>query len=212
MFWLGPPLTRWVLKITPRLHGHHTEAAGALVVAFALAFEAQWLGGMAAITGAYLAGLFFAFTAEHQKISQDLQPMINALFAPIFFVSIGLDINARQLRGATVFFFLLLAIAIGGKIVGCGLGVLASRFTARESMIVGVGMIPRGEVGLITAAIGLTAGIVTREVYTQAVILVLITTLVTPPLLRFVFPAEKKVARPPALEELSPSANGLADA
>jgi len=53
-------------------------------------------------------------------------------------------------------------------------------------------MIPRGEVGLITAAIGLTAGIVTREVYTQAVILVLITTLVTPPLLRFAFPAEKK--------------------
>jgi len=212
MFWLGPPLTRWVLKITPRLHGHHTEAAGALVVAFALAFEAQWLGGMAAITGAYLAGLFFAFTAEHQKISQDLQPMINALFAPIFFVSIGLDINARQLRGATLFFFLLLAIAIGGKIVGSGLGVLASRFTARESMIVGVGMIPRGEVGLITAAIGLTAGIVTREVYTQAVILVLITTLVTPPLLRFAFPAEKKVARAPALEDLSPNANGLADA
>ncbi len=212
MFWLGPPLTRWVLKVTPRLHGHHTEAAGALVVAFALAFEAQWLGGMAAITGAYLAGLFFAFTAEHQKISQDLQPMINALFAPIFFVSIGLDINARQLRGATLFFFLLLAIAIGGKIVGSGLGVLASRFTARESMIVGVGMIPRGEVGLITAAIGLTAGIVTREVYTQAVILVLITTLVTPPLLRFAFPAEKKVARAPALEDLSPNANGLADA
>jgi len=212
MFWLGPPLTRWVLKVTPRLHGHHTEAAGALVVAFALAFEAQWLGGMAAITGAYLAGLFFAFTAEHQKISQDLQPMINALFAPIFFVSIGLDINARQLRGATLFFFLLLAIAIGGKIVGSGLGVLASRFTARESMIVGVGMIPRGEVGLITAAIGLTAGIVTREVYTQAVILVLITTLITPPLLRFAFPAEKKMARPPALEELTPNANGLADA
>jgi Kef-type K+ transport system membrane component KefB len=212
MFWLGPPLTRWVLKVTPRLHGHHTEAAGALVVAFALAFEAQWLGGMAAITGAYLAGLFFAFTAEHQKIAQDLQPMINALFAPIFFVSIGLDINARQLSGATVFFVLLLAIAIGGKIVGCGLGALGNRFTARESMIVGVGMIPRGEVGLITAAIGLTAGIVTRDVYTQAVILVLITTLITPPLLRFAFPTEKEKVMAPALEDLPANANGLADA
>jgi Kef-type K+ transport system membrane component KefB len=211
MFWLGPPVTRWALKFAPRLHGHHTETAAALVIAFAMAFEAQWLGGMAAITGAYLAGLFFAFTDAHQKITQDLQPTINALFAPIFFVSIGLDINARQLRGATIFFFLLLAIAVGGKIVGCGLGALANRFTFRESMIVGVGMIPRGEVGLITAAIGLSAGIVARDVYTQSVILVLITTLITPPLLRFAFPKEE-TPQSVALNELPDGANGLADA
>lgn len=214
MFWLGPPLARWVLKLAPRMHGHHTEAAAALVVAFALAFEAQWLGGMAAITGAYLAGLFFALTSAHQKVSEDLQPMINALFGPIFFVSIGLDINARHLGGAVVFFLLLLLIAIVGKIAGCGLGALANKFSPRESAIVGVGMIPRGEVGLITASIGLGAGIVARDVYTQVVILVLISTLITPPLLRFVFPKEASIA-PEAevgLEELPAQANGLADA
>jgi Kef-type K+ transport system membrane component KefB len=213
MFWLGPPLARWALKLAPRMHGHHTEAAAALVVAFALAFEAQWLGGMAAITGAYLAGIFFALTSAHNKVSQDLQPMVNAFFGPLFFVSIGLDINARHLGGAGVFLLLLLLIAIVGKVAGCGLGALANQFSARESMIVGVGMIPRGEVGLITASIGLAAGIVGRDVYTQVVILVLISTLITPPMLRLVFPKQAGIAVPEAaLEELPAPADGLADA
>ncbi|HUK24048.1 MAG TPA: cation:proton antiporter [Terriglobales bacterium] len=190
IFWLGPPITRWLLQQAARLHGHHTETAAALMIAFALAVEAEWLGGMAAITGAYLAGLFIALTPAQQKVSHELQPMVNSLFGPIFFVSIGLEVNARHLTGGLVLFSLLLLIAIVGKIFGCGLGAMATGFTSRESLIVGVGMIPRGEVGLITASIGLAAGLVTNDVYAQAVILVLLTTLITPPLLRYAFPAK----------------------
>jgi Kef-type K+ transport system membrane component KefB len=139
--------------------------------------------------------------------------MINAFFAPIFFVSIGLEINARHIGHGVGFFVLLLLIAITGKIVGCGIGALANGFSHRESWIVGVGMIPRGEVGLITASIGLAAGLVTRDVYMHVVLLVLITTLVTPPLLRLLFsakPAYAEVAVP--LEPLVATTTNLVDA
>lgn len=189
MFWFGPPLTRWILKRAERLRGHHTEVASALIIAFLLAFEAEWFGGMAAITGSYLAGVFVAATSAHEKVAQELHPMINSFFGPIFFVSIGLAVNARHLAGGMLFFSLLVVISLVGKVAGCGVGAICNGFTPRESLVVGVGMIPRGEVGLITASIGLAAGLVSQDVYVQVVVLVLLTTLVTPPLLRFAFPS-----------------------
>jgi Na+:H+ antiporter len=217
LFWIGPPVTRWILKQASRLHGHHTEVAAALIIAFLLAFQAEWLGGMAAITGAYLGGLFVALTSAREKVSQELHPMINSLFGPIFFVSIGLEVNARHLDGRFAFFFLLLLIAVVGKIAGCGAGALLSGFTRRESLVVGVGMIPRGEVGLITASLGLAAGLVSRDLYAQVVVLVLITTLLTPPLLRFAFPKDTTVeavqdGAVARLEELPASVVDLIDA
>jgi len=190
IFWLGPPLTRWIFKHAGRLDGGHTEVAAALVVAFLLAFHAEWTGGMAAITGSYLAGLFVAATPAHQKVTHDLQPMVSAFFGPLFFVSIGLEINAWQLSGNLGFFALLLVVAIVGKLAGCGAGAFFNGFGTRESLIVGVGMIPRGEVGLIAASIGWAAGIVTRGIYVQVVVIVLVSTLITPGLLRFAFPKD----------------------
>ena len=188
MGWLGPLVTRWALKQAARLHGHHTEAAVALAVAMLLAFEAQWVGGMAAITGSYLAGLFVAMTPQQQRVSEDVRPMLNSFFGPVFFVSVGMEVNAWHVGGRVGFFVLLLIIAILGKILGCGMGAYSNGFSGRDSLTVGVGMIPRGEVGLITASLGWTAGLVTHDVYIQAVALVLLTTLITPALLRLTFP------------------------
>jgi len=146
ILWLGPHLVRWTFKLTARMHGHHTEVAAALVLAFLLAFDAEWLGGMAAITGAYLAGLFIAGSPVRDKVAQDLHPMIHSFFGPLFFVSVGLEINARQLGGNLVFFFLLLAVAHCGQGSRCGVGARLNGFGNRDSLIVGAGMIPRGEV------------------------------------------------------------------
>ena len=197
---LGPAFTRWALKHAGRLHGNHTEVAVALALALLLAFLAQWGGGMAAITGSYLAGIFVAMAPERERVVADLHPLLNAFFGPLFFVSIGMEVNAWHLGGSVTFFVLIFAIAVFGKIVGSGLGALGTGFTRRESLAVGVGMIPRGEVGLITASLGLAAGLVTREVYTQAVALVLLTTLITPGILRYAFPK----ATEPTDEVLAP--------
>jgi len=109
-----------------------------------------------------------------------------------------MEVNAWHVGGRVGFFLSLLAIAAFGKILGCGLGAYSNGFSRRESVSVGVGMIPRGEVGLITASLGWTAGLVTRDVYIQAVALVLLTTLITPWLLRYTFPKEKRSAPVPS--------------
>lgn len=184
----GPFVVRWVMRQASRMHGHHLEVAAALAAAFLMAFTAEFVGGMAAITGSYLAGLFVAATPSHERVIEELRAMTNSFFGPLFLVSIGLDVNAWQMGGRVGFFTILLMVAIAGKIIGCGLGAALSGFSRRDCLIVGVGMIPRGEVGLITASIGFSAGLVTRDVYAQAVVLVLITTLITPALLRYAFP------------------------
>ena len=190
IFIAGPFLTRWLMKAAARMHGHHMEVAAALSVALVMAFIAESFGGMAAITGSYLAGLFVASTESHARVIEELRAMTNSFFGPLFLMSIGLDVNAWQLGSHLGFFNLLLLIAIAGKVIGCGFGATLAGFARRNSLIVGIGMIPRGEVGLITASIGFTAGLVTRDVYAQAIVLVLITTLITPALLRYAFPKE----------------------
>jgi Kef-type K+ transport system membrane component KefB len=195
---LGPTVTVFALGHARKLHGTHTQAAVALAVALFFAFFAQWAGGMAAITGSYLAGLFVATTPERDSITSDLHPMVNSFFGPLFFVSVGMEVNAWHLAGRFSFFALLFAVALFGKVLGSGVGSLGSGFSLRESLAVGVGMIPRGEVGLITASIGLAAGLVTQQIYGQAVAIVVLTTLITPLLLRLCFPiaAVTEIAAP----------------
>ena len=188
LLWGGPPLTRWILAKASRHPVAHPEVTAALIIAFLFAFLAEWFGGMAAITGSYLAGLFVAATPAHEIVNNDLRAMTSSFFGPLFFVSVGLAVNARELGGNLGFFAVLLAIAIFGKILGCGLGARLNGFSNRDSLIVGVGMIPRGEVGLITASLGWAAGLVSQSVYVQMVVLVLATTLITPSLLKFAFP------------------------
>jgi Kef-type K+ transport system membrane component KefB len=140
--------------------------------------------------------LFVAGTESRETVSREILPMINSFFAPLFFVSIGMEVNVWDLRGRLAFFCVMLAVAIFGKIIGCGVGARFAGFGNRESLVVGVGMIPRGEVGLITASLGYSAGLVTGNVYVQMVMVVLVSTLVTPGLLRYAFPGTDEAAKP----------------
>lgn len=185
LLWAGPRVVRFAFRHARHLRGPHVPVAVALALAFLFAFLAQYVGGMASITGAYLAGLFVAATSAHKEIIDDLRSMTNSFFGPLFFVSIGLEVDGRQLLQHSEFFVLVFLVAGLGKVFGCGLGTWFNGFSARDALAVGVGMIPRGEVGLITASIGYSAGLVSAEVYSLVVVLVLGTTLVTPLLLRF---------------------------
>jgi Kef-type K+ transport system membrane component KefB len=186
-FILGPRLVARVFHHTAKSQGHNLSSSVALALSFLFAFAAVYAGGMAAITGAYIAGLFAAATPIRERIAGNIRGMANSFFGPLFFVSIGLEINARELGGQFKFFVLMAIIAVLGKIVGCGLGAKFTGFNLRDSAIVGIGMIPRGEVGLITASLGWASGIISRTVYMQVVVMVLMTTIVTPPLLRIAY-------------------------
>ncbi len=194
-FLLGPKLVARIFHHTAKSQGHNVSSAVALALSFLFAFAAVYAGGMAAITGAYIAGLFVAVTPIRESITENLRSMGNTFFGPLFFVSIGLEINARELGGGLFFFALILVVALLGKVLGCAAGTWFNGFGARESAIVGLGMIPRGEVGLITASLGWSSGIISRTVFMQTVVMVLLTTLITPALLRFAF--AKPVAEEP---------------
>jgi Kef-type K+ transport system membrane component KefB len=159
-----------------------------LAVAFLYAWAAEYLGGVAAITGSYLAGVLFAQTPYKERIDHGIHPLTYSMLVPVFFISIGLAANGRELGPRAGFTVALVVVAILAKAIGCGAFARAAGFTTRESVRVGVGMISRGEVGLIVAGYGLVHGLIDRGVFSAAVIMVLVTTMVTPPLLRMAFP------------------------
>lgn len=161
-----------------------------LIAVLAYAWGAEALGGVAAITGAYLAGVLVAQAGYRHEIEHRLKAMTYALLVPIFFVSIGLQTNVRAVASRDLpFAFLVILAAVAGKVVGCGAGARLAGFTAQEALRIGIGMISRGEVGLIIAALGLQTGLLAEREFAIMILMVLATTVITPPLLRAVFPA-----------------------
>ena len=158
------------------------------LLAFLYAWAAEYVGGVAAITGSYLAGVLLTRTSFKTRIDEGVHPLTYSLLVPAFFISIGLRANGRELGPHAAFTVVLLLVAIVGKIVGCGALAGMCGFSNRESLRVGVGMISRGEVGLIVAGYGLSHGVIGQDVFSAAVIMVLGTTMITPPLLRLVYP------------------------
>ncbi|MHC1782518.1 MAG: cation:proton antiporter [Anaerolineaceae bacterium] len=182
--WGIPRLTRLVGKL-PISQGIISYS---LVVLLIFGIAAEEIGGMAAITGTFLAGLMFARTKEKEKIEEGLKPIAYGFFVPIFFISIGLKINLREFDLSSLSFLLvILVIAVISKVLGAGLGARLAGFPWLESYQLGIGMMSRGEVGLIVASIGAGLGLVNNTELTIIVITVLVTTLVTPILLKSSF-------------------------
>ena len=183
-FWLLPGLARLVHRL-PISKG---TLAFVLVICLLYAYAAEVFGGMAAITGAFLAGLFLGRTQIREEIEEGISSLAYAFFVPIFFVEIGLEVNLRAISGnAWWFAAVFTVIAIISKIAGSGLGAKIAGFANREAFQLGVGMVSRGEVGLIVASFALSSGLIDQEGFSIAVFMVIMATLVTPPMLRAVF-------------------------
>ncbi len=176
-----------VIRVARGLHEHQVLLTVALVTMLLYAWAAQALGGVAAITGAYMAGVFLGRTEYREVIEDKLKVFSFALFVPIFLGSIGLESNAREVTGSLPFTVLLVAVAVVAKLGGVAVGALASRFAPIEAVRFGIGMISRGEVALIMSTIGLDTGVIDEAIFSSLVLMTLATTLVTPPLLRYAF-------------------------
>lgn len=160
----------------------------AFVAILALAGAAEELGGLAAITGAFLAGLGLGNHPARHTVFERLRPAAYGFFVPLFLVGVGLraDLRTMSLEGA-VFTLLLIAVAILSKLIGCGVGAWLGEFRPLQAWRVGLGMISRGEVGLILASLGLSAGFLQPYEFVAVVAMVVATTLITPILLRWSF-------------------------
>ncbi|OBW63277.1 MAG: sodium:proton exchanger [Dehalococcoides mccartyi] len=136
------------------------------------------------VVGAYVAGLMFASTMEKEEILHQTRPIM-LFIAPFFFAYLGMQVDLREVWAVIVPALVIVVLAIIGKIVGC---YFPARFVGKTShngaMIVGVGMVPRGEVGLIVAGAGLIAGAITRDLFGIAVAVSILTTLVMPVMIK----------------------------
>lgn len=167
----------------------------ALVSCLLFAWTAEVIGGMAAITGAFLIGLFLARTPHKERIEEGLSAMAYSFFVPVFFVNIGLSVNIFNITADTIWIaVLLIIIAVLSKIIGSGLGARLANFNMRESLQLGIGMVSRGEVGLIVAALAFEEGFFSDNTFAIMVLMVIVATLLTPIMLRYAFREKEPAA------------------
>ena len=159
----------------------------ALAFCLALAFLAE-VFGIADITGAYLAGIILCRLPERFYIYNKIEILSYMLITPVFFASIGLNVNIHGMTQTLIIFTIILCvIAVISKIAGCGFGALLCKYTKRESVQIGAGMVCRGEVALIVAQKGISVGLLSEVFFAPVVIMVLVTTLLSPIILKMLF-------------------------
>jgi Kef-type K+ transport system membrane component KefB len=162
-----------------------------LALGFAGSFGSSQLGLSTAI-GAFAVGLSLSNMIRTPEILKNMQPIF-LFFVPIFFVSVGMLIDPRAFVISLVPGLIITALAIVGKVVGCGGALLLTKFSPREALTVGVGMIPRGEVGLIIAGIGLASGFIDPQAYLASVMAVSLTTIIALPILKILIGHSRRI-------------------
>jgi len=164
-------------------------------LAIAVVLLYSWLAemaGIAAITGAFLAGLFLGQTNYKHKVQTEIANIGKSFFVDVFFVSIGLQFNLFELKTEPLFLVIFVSLAIFGKMLGSGFGARLTKFDTVRSFRIGSGMIPRGEVALIVANMALEKELITHDILSATILLVITSALITPILLKIGFTKFKK--------------------
>ena len=178
---------RWLMSLWPGRERRRYPVL-AFVLCLLMAYCAEEFFGVADITGAYVAGLVISCTPRAAYIQSKFEPLSFLLLTPVFFASVGIKANVSGMDARLVIFsVLLLLVSIITKIIGCGLGAKLCRFTGKESLQVGVGMVCRGEVALIVANRGLELGVLSAAMMAPVIITVVGGTILTPVMLKLVF-------------------------
>ena len=173
-----------MMRRSESLRVAESEFAVAMVLLFGLAVLSAKIG-VAAIVGAFLAGMALSESASRRV--HDLAYGVSELLVPFFLAGIGLHLNLAIFRQPSTLLLgiVILLAAVASKIVGCGLGSAA--LGRAEAIRVGVGMVPRGEVGMVVAQIGLGLGVIGQEIYAVAVFMAVMTTIIAPPMLKWAY-------------------------
>ena len=162
-----------------------------LAFCFAMSYIAERYFGIADITGAYVAGIVLCSLRDSSYIAQKMDINSYMLFGPVFFASIGLKTNIDNLDGSILLFAVaFVAVGLIAKIIGCGLVARICKFKGKDALKIGVGMMTRGEVALIVAQKGLSVGLMTPVYFTAVILLIIVSSVLTPILLKFLYAGE----------------------
>lgn len=183
------------------VQGYQRDLRRFVIIAFVIclltAYVAERFFGVADITGAFFAGLMVTKTTKTGYVAKRFDTLSYILLSPIFFASIGIQVELPKMNGTIVLFAVLLVIiALVTKVVGCGLGAKLCGYSNKNCLRIGVGMISRGEVALIVASKGNAVGLMSPALLGPVVIVVVLTTIITPILLKFVFASSKDKKQP----------------
>lgn len=181
MVWKGIP---FVLRKSAHMRVTEPVLSMSVFLCLMLSFAAEYFG-VAGIIGAFAAGLAISRTEFKQQIEKKMESVAYTLFVPVFLASIGLTVSFDGLSEQLLPLFILSVLAIASKLIGSGLGARITGFDTRSSFIIGSGMVSRGEVALIIAALGLNSRLLPSELYTTIILVIVITTVVVPPLLKW---------------------------
>lgn len=195
----------WVMPkiITPRLWKAKGSIEGIATASFFGAAALAGSIGLSPIVGAFAVGMALSTTKVFEKV-ENYAHQIGLIFAPLFFAIIGAQVDFRQVNTEILYLSgIIIAIAIATKLLGCGLPAMMFLKSKSKGMKVGIGMISRGEVGLIVAGVGVASGILTSSVYSTIVIMVAVTTIITPIWLKIEYKKEQRQ------EGTEPQANNL---
>jgi Kef-type K+ transport system membrane component KefB len=164
-----------------------------LAYCLAMAYIAEKYFGIADITGAYVAGIVLCNLADASYIERRIDISSYMVFAPVFFAGIGLKTSFDSMNSTLlVFSIAFVIVALIGKIIGCGLVSKALKFNWSDSLKIGLGMMTRGEVALIVTNKGLEAGIISNEYFSAVILLIIISSISTPLLLKAVYNKDEK--------------------
>lgn len=159
-----------------------------LALCFFFAYAAEHFFGIADITGSYVAGIILCSIQDSQYIEEKMEVNSYMLFGPVFFASIGLKTSIENMNGGILLFSLgFVIVALITKIIGCGLMARLCRFSGKDSLKIGVGMMTRGEVALIVAQKGLSVGLLTPVYFTAVILLIIVSSISTPIILKILY-------------------------
>lgn len=184
----------FLFKVLDKHSFHHRRIPiFGLALCFAMAYCAEKLFGIADITGAYVAGIILCNLRDAEYIAGKMDISSYMLFGPVFFASIGLKTNFDGFTVQLLWFSLAFAfVAMASKVVGCGLAAKAWRFNTKDCLKCGVGMMTRGEVALIVSQKGLAVGMVEPKYFTSVILLILLSSVLSPILLKILYKGEDK--------------------
>lgn len=184
--YLGFKLMPLIMRKVQRFRAPEALLSFSLIFMLGISLIAKSIG-LAAIIGAFFGGVILHRVSQKEIISEKVYSLGYSVFIPIFFVNIGVETNIEAIPEVGLLALAIILVAVISKIVGAGIGAKLGGFKYKDSLKVGIGMIPRMEVALIIARTGLKLGIIGESVFSITIVLVMVTTLITPLLLKLAF-------------------------
>ena len=193
-FLISYKIFKWMDNKYP--HTRRIPIAG-LAYCLALSYIAERYFGIADITGAYVAGIILCSIKDSEYIARKMDVNSYMLFGPIFFASIGLKTDIADFSTSILWFSIgFVIVALLTKIIACGAVAKLCRFSAGDSLKIGVGMMTRGEVALIVSQKGLSVGLLKPVYFTSVILLIIVSSILTPIVLKLLFNHDKAKGTP----------------